>query len=368
MSTPEPVRTRCVTYFHGFDPASSKRYRRIFATSAERLTLDIQDLPDTPDGWRAQRGETTTDIRLARYAEQVRAYQDRSMPARLGRGVRTILAYILDGSGFQIARHAPRAALLALTPLLATLLPFVLIARAMAPESPLEIATLLGIGLGLLLLAKHTFLLLVSDLFAFYREIASGTSRTYQDYRACIAERTRTIRQTEVDERLIVGHSLGGIAAIFATADLLDTHSDSKRLGLITLGSNHGLILLQRGKGREDLADAIARIARDPRVFWLDVSSPRDAFCLPLTDPLTLIDTNPEMTSPRVISAQLSQAPKIPGDRRTLFAAMRRHMGYLLAPSESDSFDYVNTVTGTQSLQIRYAARNNSPKAQMWRC
>ncbi len=139
------------------------------------------------------------------------------------------------------------------------------------------------------------------------------------------------------------------------------------QLGLITLGSNHGLILLQRGEGRDALAKAIAKITSDARVFWLDVSSPRDAFCVPLTDPLTLIDATPDLQSPRVISAQLAKAPKIPGDRRTVFAAMRRHMGYLLTPAQEGSFDYVDTVTGPQTLRQQFEARNNSPKATMWR-
>ena len=363
----ETVRSRRVTYFHGFDPASTNRYRRIFESSAKRLGIDIRNLPDTGEGWQAIRGETATTIHIARYADQVRAWQDRTMPARLGRGIRSVLGYLMDGSGLRMARVAPRAAVLAISPILATLLPFVLIASALEPSGPIQVGILLALSLGLLVLAKQSFLLLVADLFAFYREIAKGTSPTYQDYRGRITELTGEISTDHTDERLIVGHSLGGIAAIHATADLLDRFAPEDRMRLITLGSNHGLVLLQRGEGRDALANAIARITSDARVFWLDVSSPRDAFCVPLTDPLTLIDATPDLQSPRIISAQLAKAPKIPGDRRTVFAAMRRHMGYLLPPAQEGSFDYVDTVTGPQILRQQYEARNNSPKATMWR-
>ncbi|MEM7189919.1 MAG: hypothetical protein AAF439_09940, partial [Pseudomonadota bacterium] len=69
---------------------------------------------------------------------------------------------------------------------------------------------------------------------------------------------------------------------------------------------------------------------------------------------------------PRVISARLRRAPAIPGDRRTVFAAMRRHMGYLLTPEPGSGFDYADTVTGPESLEARFGPRPNSPRARMW--
>lgn len=326
----------------------------------------MQDLPGEDEGWRAVRGRTITDLRIARYAERVRAFQSGTLLSRLGRGMRTVAGYILDGSGFRIARLAPRAAILALSPILATFVPLAIIAAILQPSTPMHLIILLGLGAVLLLLAKRMFLLLVSDLFAFYRELAKGNSTVAREFCDQIDELSDAIPTTSTGERLIVGHSLGGIAAILATAKLLERLPSDASLGLLTLGSNHGLILLQRGEGREALAEAIAQITSDPRVFWLDVSSPRDAFCVPLTDPLLLIKATPGMRSPRILSAQIRTAQKIPGDRRTVFAAMRRHMGYLLAPTETGAFDYVATISGGKSLRTRYADRANSPKARMW--
>lgn len=326
----------------------------------------MQDLPGDADGWRAVRGRTITDLRIARYAGQVRAFQNLSMMSRLGRGVRALLAYIGDGSGLRIARLAPRAAVLAASPVLATLFPFVSVAAILQPSNIPQLISLLGFGAILLLLTKRMFLLLVADLFAFYREFAGGTSAAMEDYHASIQHLSDAISVAPTGERLIVGHSLGGIAAILACARLLDRLGADDSLGLLTLGSNHGLILLQRGKGRDALAEAIAKITRDPRVFWVDVTSPHDAFCVPLTDPLLLMQADKPMKSPLVVSAQIRAAQKIPGDRRTVFAAMRRHMGYLLAPTKPGAFDYVATVTGEKTLKAQYVDRSNSPKANMW--
>ncbi|MEM7213794.1 MAG: hypothetical protein AAF479_18265 [Pseudomonadota bacterium] len=362
----QQVGSRQVHYFHGFDPASVNRYRRISQASAERLSLTLEDLPGEQIGWRARRGEVVSDIHHARYADQVRRFQDCKMFRRLGRGIRALVGYLIDGSGLRIARQAPRTVVLALSPILFTFVPFLIAAALVEPTGVLDTAFLAAFGIALVVVAKAVFLLLVADLFAFYREIADGRSDVAENYLQAIADLSEGIPVDNIDERLIVGHSLGGIGAILATDRLLDRLPDEASLGLLTLGSNHGLVLLQRGTGRDRLAKAIARIARDRRVFWLDVSSPRDAFCVPLTDPLLFIQGDPEMRSPRVISAQLAKAPRIPGDRRTVFAAMRRHMGYLLPPSAPDAFDFVGTVTGDQTLAAQFADRNDSPKARMW--
>jgi len=153
-----------------------------------------------------------------------------------------------------------------------------------------------------------------------------------------------------------------------SVADRLDDWKSDKPIGLLTLGSTHGVVLSQNGTGQAALIAAIQKVTSDPRVFWVDVTSPRDTFCVALTDPLVMIakDVRTGMTSPRVISARLRRAPKIPEDRRTGFSAMRRHMGYLLAPQDGSGFDYADTVTGDQTLKERFGSRGNSPKAKMW--
>lgn len=87
-----------------------------------------------------------------------------------------------------------------------------------------------------------------------------------------------------------------------------------------------------------------------------------------LTDPLPLTGDAAQSgpVSPVVVSARLRGARRIPGDRRTVFGAMRRHMGYLLAPEPGSGSDYADAVTGPLSLAGRFGARGNSPKGRMW--
>lgn len=358
-----PVLRRNVYYFHGFDPASTARYRRIFVAASERLAVQTEDLPGGGDGWRAQREGVVTDFHYLRYEDQVRTYQDYGPPARFGRGLRALVGYGADGA---LSRLHARTLALMLSPYLVGFGLLALIVR-LYPLGIVGIAAAALSALGAWFVLFRLKVILAADLFAYMRELATGRTAAADAYEARLPQLEARIR-TDSAETLIAGHSLGGIAAIRTTAELLDKTGPDARVGLLTLGSVHGILLAQRGAGRDKLARCIARICADPRVFWVDVTSPRDPFCVPLTDPLCLIGpiVAQGMTSPKVISAQLARAPQIPGDRRTVFAAMRRHMGYLLAPPEGSGFDYADIVTGHADLRTRFADRGNSPRARMW--
>lgn len=368
------VRRRIVWYFHGFDPATGARYRRIFEAASRRLGVQITELPDGGEGWRAVRGGTVTDIRLLRYEDLVRAWRAPGLAGRLWRGGRALGGLCRTGAMGRLARTAPRTAALAISPFVVLVAPVVLalpvfMAGLWVGLAAMVVALILGCRL-----VRRGYLDVVADLFAWMHAMARGRRPTAA-YEARIKALAAGIATGEgADEVLVVGHSLGGIAAVRAVAEVLGQGDGSPapgKLGLLTLGSTHGVVLADHGPGRDRLARAVARIAGAigaGRVFWLDVSAPRDAFCVPLTDPLLMIGgaARPGLASPRIISARLAHAPAIPGDRRTVLRAMRRHMGYLLVPEAGSGFDYAETVTGPISLEERFGARGNSPRARMW--
>jgi len=370
---------RLVFYFHGFDPAAPARYRRIFAAASERLGVAVADLGDGAEGWAALRGGVRSEIRYLRYEGLVRGFRAPvgGIPAAMLRGAGALAGYVRDGAAGRLARRAPRAFGLMLSPWITVL---AVLLAAGAPAVFLGPWAILAIGLAAVAapyLLRRIYLDIVIDLFAYMRVLARGEGPDWRAYAARVRQMAGSIAargdlpgtgpgpSDGAPETLIVGHSLGGVAAILAVADLLEDWPADRPLGLLTLGSTHGIVLAQRGAGRDRLAGAIARLCADRRLFWVDVSAPRDAFAVPLTDPLLMIDAPDGARSPRVISAPLARAPTIPGDRRTVFAAMRRHMAYLLAPPEGAGFDYADTVTGAATLAERFRARRNSPKARM---
>lgn len=310
------------------------------------------------------RDGVTTDVRYLRYEKPLSDAQSGSLARRFGRGVRLVLTQLLDGT----FRRLPWGQImLTCAPVMVGLGAMWLAVRAVSLLGWVGLIPAVLVMAGAWILLIRMRMLLVSDGFDLTRQLARAHGETWEGYRALIGELSQEIGFGS-DETLIVGHSFGGIAAIFAAEAALARAGPTDRLSLMTLGAGHGLMLAQKGDGRDQLADAIATLCSDDRVFWLDVSSPRDTFSTPLTDPLLLIGerAKPGMTSPRVISARLANAPRIPGDRRTVFSAMRRHMGYLLTPQEGSGFDYTDTVTGHQTLAERFGLRNNSPKARMW--
>lgn len=235
-----------------------------------------------------------------------------------------------------------------------------------ATISPWAIAICAGVSPLLAGLFSRLYFDLLADLFAYQRVLAAGTGSDWSGYLERMESFAERIEPSHADEVLIVGHSLGGIGAILVADQVRAQHPEAK-IGLMTLGSTHGIVLSQRGAGRDALAAAIHRVTDGPGIDWVDVSSPRDAFCVPLTDPLVLTEPpSPGAHAPRVISAPLRNAAPIPGDRRTVFAAMRRHMGYLMAPQKDGAFDYADWITGSAPLKARIAKRKNSPKARMW--
>ncbi|MEM1162303.1 MAG: hypothetical protein AAGJ28_15315 [Pseudomonadota bacterium] len=368
------IRTRQVWYFHGFDPATTARYRRIFEAASERFSADISDLPDGGDGWQVSRDGVTARINYCRYEDLVRDFQYAPLWRRALRGYGALWGYARDGALARMWRLGKRNLGLALSPLFVALVALGLgvgVMTAIAGMAGLSSVPMIVIAaliwaLALMIVAYPAFYLhLVADLFAYMRVLALGQGGDWATYRQRVAGLSEMIQAGEEDETLLVGHSLGGLAAIFAIEALLDRWPQGRPIALLTLGSVHGAVLVQKGAGRDRLAEAVRRVATDRRVFWLDVTSPRDSFCLPLIDPLVFAGTIDGAESPRVISTRLARAPRIPGDRRTVFAAMRRHMGYLLAPQPGSGFDYADVVSGEISLKDRFVDRPNSPRARM---
>lgn len=365
---------RDVYYFHGFDPAPSARYRRIFAASAEPLGVSVDDLPGSDgEGWVARRAGVTTCFRYMRYDDLVRAAQAGGPAGRLGRGLRTLLAYAGGGA---LWRLPVRTQILMLVPFLVAFAPVVVFAALSDRSMLLAAALTLPVAVLAWMLLFRLKLMFLPDLFACMRTLTQGSGELAEAFAARIADLAGELaevsgagpRENTVQETLIVGHSLGGITAIQALAAVLDQAPSEAEFGLLTLGSTLGIVMVQKGPGRDRLAEGIAKICADPRVFWVDISSPRDAFCVPLTDPLTMIDAHSEtnLENPRVLSAKLDAAAVIPGDRRKLFGAIRLHMGYLLAPKQEGGFDYADVTTGPETLRDRFGPRGNSPRAHMY--
>ena len=397
----KPIRRRRVLYAHGFDPATSERYRRIMARSgAERddappVLSQVATMSDVSEGWRvtADHGgeKVETVFEILRYEDIVRQWQKRPLHKRLWTGLSSWLGFVLNGGLFRVFAVAKGPFGLFFHPIL-ILAMFIgggvyagrLAGEAAemylgAPDWTSQAARAVGAMIGLYLSVKlertffgHLMLALFDFMFKIAKEEfpAGRLEMRVELFAHRIAECVNSAKEKKVDEILIVGHSLGGLVAIRALSRALEQDIDltggRAHVSLLTLGSVAGFVSCHGGIGADRFEQDVARVASDGDLTWVDVSAPRDWFSFGLVDPLLLLADPPvEARSPRVISAKFGKATADPEDRRTRFRAMGLHMKYLAAPDREGAFDFLSVVSGDQSLEDRYKNRRNSPRAKM---
>jgi hypothetical protein len=394
------VRRRRVIYVHGFDPASSDRYRRLIARAGSNRDgtaptfTAVGPLSPVSEGWRItaylDNEPTETVFEVLRYEDVVRHWRNRPLPVRFWTGFGSWARFAFGGGlarAFRLAK-GPAGLLFYPVMMLATfMLTGLFIGRILgegaetlgAPDWSSQLGRVIGLAVGLwfsLRLERAFFAHLMLALFDFLIRVAEGKSpagrleariEAFADRIVdCVAE----ANLTKVDEILIIGHSLGGLVATHTLARAIQRDVDlaqgRAQISFLTLGSVAGFIACRGGPGADDLSRSTIRIATTENLYWVDVSAPRDWFSFGLVDPLLLSDAVPATAqSPRVISAKFGSVTPDPDDRRTRFRAMGLHMKYLGAPDRKGGFDFFAVIAGNQTLQARYASRRNSPKARM---
>ena len=228
--TTGPVHRR-VYYFHGFDPATTARYRRIFEAASERLGVEVRDLPGA-EGWVAVRDGAVTEVRHCRYEDLVRAWQGGPLWKRVARGLLTLVLYARDGALGRIARLGPRNLALCLSPVLfllaAVIVPVASFYAAFPEPKGLAagaVAAAAVVVIGFPMLYLH----LVMDLFAYMRVLARGAGPVWHAFRDRVRVMAGMVRPDGAAEILVVGHSLGGITAIHALDELLPKWPGGRR-------------------------------------------------------------------------------------------------------------------------------------------
>lgn len=378
-----PVRRR-VLYVHGFDPAGAARYRRLILRGGGREAPEIVRFSPVSEGWRSHDPAGAEMVfEMLRYEDIVRGWRARPAPAAFLAGLGRTLGFIFGGGLRRLAARTPGPAALLFYPLAGIGLCLgagYLLGAGATGALGLDgwagaAARLAGAALGFqvsLLLERSFFLHLMLALFGFLFRIAKRDEPALEARISLFAARMLDAVDPSVDEVLIVGHSLGGVVAARALAEALARDPELAQRGpalsFLTLGSVGAYVSAARGPGAKAYGAALLRIASTERLFWVDVSSPRDWFSAGLVDPLLLIGEAPEAArSPRVISAKFGPARRDPDDRRTRFRAMGLHMRYLGAPEEEGGFDFSAAISGALTLNARYGPRRDSPKARMLR-
>jgi hypothetical protein len=162
-------------------------------------------------------------------------------------------------------------------------------------------------------------------------------------------------RASEVDEIVVVGHSLGASLVIDALTQALAHDPDLGRRGpavaLLTIGATIPKIALHPLGAR--LRACAERVAYEPSVFWVEYQSRDDAISFYKFHPVTLREVAPEgdTVQPVVRRVQLHEMMSAQDFRRHRFDFMRLHYQFVMANALRAAYDYFMIVCGPLSLK-----------------
>lgn len=351
-----PVRRRLVLHVPGYEPLSPasqhRRLRRTLARTAAAYGLAAESgaAETSPDGavlrfparLAGPDWATEAEVRILAWDDLIARDLAVPLPARMLRGGAALLRLLADGTLARYRRAHWRY-------LLFVALPVVLLLGALLAGAGL--GWLLGgwggvaagalLALALVVLAdRHAHLGHLLADWAFARDLARGAR---EDIAARVerfaAEIAAARRRRDVQEVVLVGHSLGMVLLAEALAAALDAGGDSgpaPRLVLVGVGSSALKIGLMPEGAR--LRGALARIAGVPGLDWIEFTSRRDLVSFHRADPLRhlgIAGRGPRMAAvhPRAMLAPAAW-------RRVRLSMLRAHRIYVTGNDRPYHYDW----------------------------
>lgn len=392
-ATPDtPVRRRKVFYVHGFDPRGPALYHRMVseaaATYSARFDVPIEVSPRRTAGrmlsvwtirWDGHGGAVETDYTYLRWDDIVIRRMRRTRLQAFGAAMRDGLRLLRNGYFVRWLRHDTGAGLMTLYAYLWMLVLGALPVIAGLVGANIAAGRGLPAVLGLAVAAASVWPVMAlarwmeGPMYIQYLIHAFGFAIEEADDRAPqMTERLDRMaeivdaaaRSGEFDEVLVVGHSAGAYEAVEILGRLVAQDPVGPPIAFLTLGQAIGMkSFLSEARG---IRDHMSALAASTRIYWVDVSSPRDALCLSLLDMTAMPDVPPppEKHNPLVISAQLDKIMSKAALRRLRLRIFDTHFVYMHANDKPGSWDWVATIAGPQRLQTRFAGRRSAKRAQ----
>lgn len=378
------VSRRKVFYIPGYDPFPPRKYREIYrreGAAQSMLSGHILELDTTGDRtgceWRVKAkiegNDVQVEYKVLAWSDIVRESMSTDIISTYLMLIRTTWHYISTGSLYSLM-------LLRKGPIITTIYPFVILLAQLLVS--IGIAFLLfyvfslalpqpfpWVALGIPWTILRWFKSKDGYFYAYYLiHTFAFSARWSGAYPDALESRIKAFTSqlsgsltNDIDEILLVGHSLGVQVAVSVMADLLrsrNSYPEKPFISLLSIGQVVPMssFLPQARRLRADLA----YISSSTRITWVDITAPADGCCFSLCDPVAVTGVAPvDQRWPLVISAAYSKSllPKTWAKLRWQF--YRLHFQYLHAfdnAAETD-FDYFRITAGPLSLAARYAGR-----------
>jgi hypothetical protein len=372
------VANRLVFHIGGYDPImppanAQPRFVREIARfqhtwSVKAIVHDLRNVADqakwkvttTGPNWRVE-----TDFRLVRWDDVIEGFKHRTIFARIPRGVIAFLDFIAAGALRGYLRTNWHYAGFFLYPFVA-FLAFVaaavlvgMLGVKIGASLPLAIATAF-LAFALLLVGPWRGLhldALFDDWIFSHEYVRQGNPTIEQRLDRLAAEIVAAVGNSDADELLVVGHSLGAVLAVdlLDRAVKLDPKLGERRvpITLVTIGSSILKIGLHRGAIR--FRAAMKRVAQSRGIFWGDYQA--------RVDILNFYDTKPmaEMAlpiehEPVVRLVEISRMLEHTMYRRIRLNFYRLHCQFISGNDKRAAYDYFMLVCGPVSAKSQTLA------------
>ncbi|MCC5993396.1 MAG: hypothetical protein JJT99_12840 [Rhodobacteraceae bacterium] len=386
-STTQDVRRRRVFYIPGYDPFPPRRYRELYRTeSAHQARISgysISQRPksgDGPYGWvvasHVEGAGTESEINILEWSDIVRDSMQAGILATYLLLARTAWIYISTGAIFRLFRLRAGPGIAAMYPVvmllgqLATALAAAgLLGWGLAHLLPAWLAYLLGLGVVPPIL--HGFRKIDGKFFVHYLLLdfaftAKHKGRNPPELEARLDEFAALIgdalRDRDLDEVLVVGHSSGVHLGVSVLARMIRAGLPQGRARLAFLSLGHAVPMQSYLPQAQGLREDLRYLSTRSELFWLDVTAPGDGCCYALCDPVSASGAAPAQGKrwPLVISAAFTQSLRPETHRKYKRRYFRLHFQYLCAFDAPKDYDYFLITAGPLSLQARYQGRKPS--------
>lgn len=369
------MRRRRVLHFGGFEPVAPDVLRRRMGAGMERFPplwgieayASRGDLSE--DGLAlsfdvAARGAnwaTDTCYTILRWDPVIEPYTSGSWPLRALRGYGALLGYLFNGTIACFFGKARRYGLFAIYPLVSLVL-FLLLGWAVAAAFyfagvPQGVAWLIGLAAFVAMLywlGHRIYLDFALDHWKFASDLAHRRVEGLPPLLERMArEVTAVIRDDSADEILLTGVSLGSVMAVETLARVLERDPKllaGRQVSLLTAGSSFLQIGLH--PAAEAHRAAIARVAAESSLAWLEVQGTTDPVNFPGTNPVTDLGLD-DTGRPAVSVLRLRDLTGEEGYRRIRRDHMRLHRQYVMPNGLRNAYDYYLIAFGPLSLRER---------------
>jgi hypothetical protein len=375
---PNGVRKRHVFYFSGFDPRGPAHYHTLYGEQAKLHTplngLDLEigkrrRIGKLANAWTVRSPETETEYEFLRWDDIIRNRWPKNEWQLLKSAVPVYWVFLKANLVGRLLKIAWPSALTVSYPIIA-FLGLLLLGSALAVTAGILLPFYAGLPLaagilvGTILLGRwlddrfRSFWLL--RVYGAMQPWAYGKipelDERIREFADHIIER---IRGSDVDEILVVGHSVGTVLTIPLVVELLKRETElgmkGPSFGLVTLGNCLPLVSLLPGsvKLREDLKT----VATAPGVRWLDFSARRDGASVTQVDPLKISGiSRPEGIPVRPQQFPVRIVKMFPPD---VYAVIKKdifriHFQYIMAGELLTDYDFFAITAGPLSLAERF--------------